>query len=122
MKELTLAVTQEYNETFKANDHYAYLINPTDKDLDTVLILSHGSEGDQQTSKMRHRIDRLPAHSIAKVELIQEEVLKLKNTFHVTYFEGQKLHTKDFVLEKGALKEGALRRIKELDKRGILIK
>ena len=122
MKNLTLAVTAEYNDTFKANDYYVYLINPTDKDLDTVLVLSHGSDGERQTSRMRHKIDRLPAHSVARVELMQEEVLQLKNTFHVTYFEGQKLCSKDFVLEKGTLKEGALRRIKELDKRGILIK
>ncbi len=41
---LWLAVTAEYNETFKGNDYYAYLINKREADLEMVLVLSQGSD------------------------------------------------------------------------------
>jgi len=122
VEKLFLAVTEEYNETFKTNDHYAYLINQREADLETVLVLSHGSDGEQRTSYMRHKIDRLPARSFARVELMQEEVLELNNSFKVTFFEGNKMFEKDFLLKKGSLKEGNLRHIEILGKRGILLK
>ena len=117
-----LAVTQEYNETFKGNDYYVYLINQKEKDLEMVLLLSQGSDGEVKTSQMRHKIEKLPANSFAKVELMQEEVLGLNNVFKVSFFEENRMFEKNFTLKKGALKEGNLRRIKILDKRGVLIK
>ena len=117
-----LAVTQEYNETFKGNDYYVYLINQKEKDLEMVLVLSQGSDGEARTSQMRHKIEKLPANSFAKVELMQEEVLGLNNVFKVSFFEENRMFEKNFTLKKGALKEGNLRRIKILDKRGVLIK
>ena len=117
-----LAVTQEYNETFKGNDYYVYLINQKEKDLEMVLVLSQGGDGKVKTSQMRHKIEKLPANSFAKVELMQEEVLGLNNVFKVSFFEENRMFEKNFTLKKGALKEGNLRRIKILDKRGVLIK
>ena len=117
-----LAVTQEYNETFKGNDYYVYLINQKEKDLEMVLMLSQGSDGEVKTSQMRHKIEKLPANSFAKVELMQEEVMGLNNVFKVSFFEGNRMFEKNFTLKKGALKEGNLRRIQILDKRGVLIK
>ena len=117
-----LAVTQEYNETFIGNDYYVYLINQKEQDLEMVLVLSLGSDGEVKTSQMRHKIEKLPANSFAKVELMQEEVLGLNNVFKVSFFEENRMFEKNFTLKKGALKEGNLRRIKILDKRGVLIK
>jgi len=122
VENLHLAVTSEYNETFKTNDLYVYLINEKDVDLEMVLVLSQGSDGERKTSTMRHKIERLPARSFARVELMQEEVLELRNTFKVSFFEGNRMFEKDFVLNKGQMKEGNLRHIKTLEKRGILIK
>lgn len=122
VENLYLAVTSEYNETFRTNDFYAYLINEKDVDLEMVLVLSQGSDGDRKTSVMRHKIDRLPAHSFARVELMQEEVLGLDNSFKVSFFEGNRMFEKDFLLKRGQMKEGNLRHIKSLEKRGALIK
>ncbi len=122
VENLYLAETAEYNEAFKGTDHYAYLINERDSDLETVLVLSHGSDGQQRTAYMRHKIDRLPSQSYARIELIQKEVLQLDNSFKVTFFEGNKMFEKDFLLKKGSLKEGNLRHIDVLNKRGILLK
>ena len=122
VKQLSLAISQEYNEAFKANDHYAYLINHKEVDLEMVLIVSEGMDGQKRTSTMRHKIERLPANSFAKVELMQEEILALNNHFKITFFESNKMFEKEFILPKNSLKEGSLRHIDILNKRGIILK
>ena len=122
VENLFLAVTEEYNETFKGNDYYVYLINKRKADLEMVLVLSQGSDEKRKTSTMRHKIEKLPAQSFARVELMQKEVLELNNSFKVTFFEGSRMHEKDFLLKKGSLKEGNLRHIEILGERGIVLK
>ncbi len=122
VENLFLAVTAEYNETFKATDYYAYLINRREADLEMILVLSQGSDEKRKTSTMRHKIENLPAHSFARVELMQEEVLALDNSFKVTFFDGNRMFEKDFLLKKGSLKEGNLRHIDILGKRGVILK
>lgn len=122
VENLWLAVTAEYNEAFKGHDYYVYLINNRQADLEMILVLSKGSDAKRKTSSMRHKIDKLPAQSFARVELMQEEVLALDNSFKVTFFEGSQMFEKDFLLKKGSLKEGNLRHIDMLGKRGIVLK
>lgn len=122
VENVLMAISQEYNEAFKANDHYAYLINKKEADLDMVLILSQGTDGERSTSTMRHKIDKLPANSFAKIELMQAEILSLNNHFKVTFFEKNQMFEKEFILEKNSFKEGALRHIKILNKKGIILK
>ena len=122
VENLFLAISQEYNEAFKSNDHYAYLINKKDTDLEMVLILSKGIDQDKETSVMRHKIEHLPARSFAKVELMLEDILSLNNHFKVTFFENNRMFEKDFILKKDSFKEGALRHIKILNKKGIVLK
>ena len=76
----------------------------------------------RSTSTMRHKIETLPANSFAKVELMQEELLALNNHFKVTFFENNKMFEKEFILKKNSFKEGALRHIDLLNKRGIILK
>lgn len=117
-----LAISKEYNSIFKTNDYHAYLVNEKEIDLEMVLIVSKGFNEHQVTSQMRHKIEKLPANSFAKIELIQEEVLKLNNEFKVTFFEKNKMFEKNFMVKKGQIKEGSLRLIKVLNKRGIIIR
>ena len=122
VEQLYLAISQEYNDAFKSNDHYAYLINKKDTDLEMVLIVSKGIDKDKETSVMRHKIEHLPARSFAKVELMPEDILSLNNHFKVTFFENNRMFEKEFILKKNSFKEGALRQIEILNKRGILLK
>ena len=119
-----MAVVKEYNNEFKCDDWNAYIINNKEVDLEMVLIVSKGYDEDNltETAVLRHKIDKLPAKSFAKVELLQDDVLKLSNFFNVTFFEGNKMFDKKYLFEKGSIKEGALRKIPLLNKRGILIK
>ncbi|PKP11884.1 MAG: hypothetical protein CVU08_11820 [Bacteroidetes bacterium HGW-Bacteroidetes-3] len=122
--EVFMAIVKEYNEDFRCDDWNAYIINNKEVDLEMVLIVSKGYDEDQltETSLLRHKIEKLPAKSFAKVELMQEAVLKLSNFFNVTFFEGNKMFDKKYLFEKGTIKEGALRMIPLLNKKGILMK
>ena len=119
-----MAVVKEYNEEFQCDDWNAYLINNKEVNLEMVLIVSKGYDEDKliETSVMRHKIQNLPAKSFAKIELLQGEVLKISNFFNVTFFERNQMFDKKYLFEKGSIKEGALRTIPLLNKRGILVK
>ncbi|MEX1381992.1 hypothetical protein [Lutibacter sp.] len=119
-----MAVVKEYNNEFKCEDWNAYIVNNKNVTLEMVLIVSKGYDEDKmiETAILRHKIEKLPAKSFAKVELLQGDVLKLSNFFNVTFFEGNTMFDKKYLFEKGVIKEGALRNIPLLNKRGILIK
>ena len=121
---LFMAIVKEYNPIFKCDDWYAYLINNKEVEIEMVLIVSKGYDEDtlSETSLFRHKIEKLPAKSFAKVELLQEEVLKISNFFNVTFLEGNAMFDKKFLFEKDTVKESALRTIPLLNKRGILVK
>lgn len=124
VSDVFMAVVYEYNEEFQCDDWNAYIINNKNVDLDMVLIVSKGYDEDKliETAVLRHKIEKLPANSFAKVELLQEDVLKLTNFFNVTFFEGSSMFEKKYLFEKGTIKEGNLRVIPMLNKRGILVK
>ncbi|MDG1039679.1 MAG: hypothetical protein P8H13_07835 [Polaribacter sp.] len=115
-----IAVVYEYNDIYKTNDWNIYIINKKEVDLEMVVIVSQGFNDTKTTSLLRKKIEKLPANSFAKVEFIQPELFKLHNRFHVTFFERNTLFDKTFLFEKDTVKEGALRMIPELNKRGIL--
>ncbi|MDC1162063.1 hypothetical protein OAT18_01335 [Tenacibaculum sp.] len=120
--DVDVAVVYEYNDVYKSNDWNVYIINKKDVDLEMVVIVTQGFNDTKITSLMRKKLDVLPANSFAKVEFIQPELFKLNNRFQVSFFEGNTLFDKTFIFEKNTIKEGALRTIKTLDKKGILAK
>jgi len=119
-----IAVVKEYNEEFQCEDWNAYIINNKEVAIEMILIVSKGYDEDTllETSIMRKKIEKISAKSFAKIELLQGEVLKISNFFNVTFFEGTQLFDKKYLFEKGSIKEGSLRNIPLLNKRGILIK
>lgn len=117
-----IAVVFEYNDIFKTDDWNVYIINKKDVSIEMVVIVSQGFSETKQTSLLRKKIEHLPANSFAKVELIQPELFKLNNQFQVTFFEGNTLYEKTFIFKDNSIKEGALRVIPELNKRGVLAK
>jgi hypothetical protein len=117
---LDIAVVYEYNDVYKTDDWNVYIVNKKDIDLEMVVIVTQGFSETKTTSLMRKKLDLLPANSFAKVEFIQPELFKLHNRFQVSFFEGNTLFDKTFLFEKNTIKEGALRMIPQLKKRGIL--
>ncbi|MCH3881398.1 MULTISPECIES: hypothetical protein [Tenacibaculum] len=122
VKDVEVAVVYEYNDIYKTDDWNVYIINKKEVDLEMVVIVTQGFSETKTTSLMRKKLDVLPANSFAKIEFIQPELFKLHNRFQVTFFEGNTLYDKTFLFEKDTIKEGALRMISVIKKRGILAK
>ncbi|MFH6767132.1 hypothetical protein V8G56_00170 [Gaetbulibacter aquiaggeris] len=117
-----VAIVNEYNDIYKTQDWNAYIINDKEVDLEMVLILSKGYSETKVTSTMRHKLDKLPAKSFAKIELMQEDVLQLNNEFKVTFFEANNMFDKNYLFRKNTINLKALKTIPLMDKKGIFNK
>ncbi|GAA0736121.1 MULTISPECIES: hypothetical protein [Flavobacteriaceae] len=117
-----IAVVNEFNDVYKTQDWNAYIINDKDQDLDVVLIVTNGYSDQKITSTFRKKIDKLPAKSYAKIELLQEELFALNNQFKVTFFEGNTMFEKTYVFRKNTINERALQAIPLMKVKGVLKK
>ncbi|CAM1359274.1 conserved hypothetical protein [Tenacibaculum sediminilitoris] len=117
-----IAVVIETNEIDGKEDWNVYILNKKDVDLEMVVIVSQGFSDTKTTSVFRRKIDKLPANSYQKFELMQPELFDLDNRFQVTFFENNRLHDKTFIFQAETIQEGFLRDIEFLGKRGIVCK
>ena len=117
-----IAVVYEYNDIYKTNDWNAYIINDKEVDLDIVLIVSSGYNDDKITSTFRKKLDVLPKKSYAKIELMQEALFALNNSFKVSFFEGNKMFDKTYLFRKNTINLKALQPIPLMQAKGILMK
>ncbi|WP_400075368.1 hypothetical protein [Winogradskyella sp. R77965] len=122
VKDVYVVVVQEKHIEYKTQDWNAYIINNTDKDLETVLIVSQGYTDKKMTPPMRHTISKLPARSYAKIEYLQEKVLELNNSFKITFFEGNQMFDKTYVFRKNTINEKALQAVPLMQLKGVLVK
>ncbi|MCB4798131.1 hypothetical protein LG651_02935 [Tamlana sp. 62-3] len=122
VKDVHVAVVQEEHLEYKTQDWNAYIINNTDKELDTVLIVSQGYNETKMTPPMRHTIAKLPARSYAKIEYMQEKVLELNNSFKITFFEGNQMFDKTYLFRKNTINNKALRPLPLMQLKGVLVK
>ena len=120
MEKVYVAAVYEWNEEFRIHDWNTYIINENLFPLETVMIVTRGSDSKQKTSTMRHSIKILPAKSFAKIELLQPELLKLDNEFSISFFADNKLLHKNFLFQKNTIKENKLQEIPVIPQKGIL--
>ena len=121
-KGIYLAAVREKNEEFQSMEWNAYLINDRETSIEMVLIVTKGFDQEESTYTMRHSIKMLPAKSFAKIEFLQEEVLRLNNQFSVTYFADNKMYEKTFLFRKNSINEAALKDLPVIKKQGVLVK
>ncbi|MBO6879489.1 MULTISPECIES: hypothetical protein [Winogradskyella] len=122
VKDVHVAIVQEEHLEYKTQDWNAYIINNSDADLDTVLIVSQGKSESKMTPPMRHTISKLPARSYAKIEYLQEKVLELNNSFKVTFFKGNQMFDKTYLFRKNTINEKALQNLPLMQLKGVLVK
>lgn len=121
VEDVFVAAVREENKEFRSKDWNIYLINDRDTAIDTVLIVSKGYDEKDVTSTMRHTIKELPPQSFAKVEFLQEEVLKLNNEFSVSFFSEGKMFHKKYLFKKNSINEKVMLEIPVMSKKGILL-
>ena len=96
-----LAAVQEWSDDFMEKVWYVYLVNDSDFQLDSVMVVSKAFgtlDGEmKKTSLLRHAFPEIPAVSVVKIEMLEKSVLVLNNEFMVTYFIGNTLYDKKFI-------------------------
>uniref|UniRef100_UPI00404A5902 hypothetical protein n=1 Tax=Gelidibacter sp. TaxID=2018083 RepID=UPI00404A5902 len=117
-----IAIVFEYNDIYKTDDWNAYIINDKAFDLDVVLIVTSGYSEKKMTSIFRKKLDKLPAKSYAKIELMQEELFALNNEFKVSFFEGNTMYDKTYLFRKNTINTKALQPIPLMKSKGVLVK
>ena len=122
VKNVYVAIVNEFNEVYKTQDWNAYIINDKDVDLDVVLIVTNGFSEDKITSTFRKKLDKLPKKSYTKIELMQEDLFALNNQFKVTYFEGNRMFDKTYIFKKNTINLKALQSIPLMGVKWILVK
>lgn len=122
VKDVYIAVVQEEHPEYKTQDWNAYIINNSDSDLETVLIVTQGYSDKKMTPPMRHTIKMLPARSYAKIEYLQEKVLELNNAFKITFFEGNQMFDKTYLFRKNTINQKALQTVPLMQLKGVLVK
>lgn len=121
-----LAAVQEWSDDFMEKVWYVYLVNDSDFDLDSVMLVSKAFgtiDGEmKKTSLLRHAFVKVPSVSVVKVEMIEKSLLALNNEFSVTYFIGNTLYDKKFIFRTNTINERATEEVPILFVNGVVVK
>lgn len=121
-----VAALQEWNDDFMEKTWYAYLINDSAEKLEAAIVISSASgllNGEERkTSSLRHMFAEVLPNTATKIELIENNVLVLNNSFMVTFFIGNTLYDKNYVFKAGSINEDDVTEIPVIFKDGVLIK
>lgn len=119
-----LAAVKEFSVEFNEKVWYVYLVNDSDFDLDSVMIVSSAFgtlDGEmKKTSLLRHAFPAVPAVSVVKVELLENSILALNNEFMLTYFIDNKLYDKVFIFKSNSINENNTEEVPILFVEGII--
>ena len=121
-----LAAVQEWSDDFMEKVWYVHLVNDSDYDLDSVMVVSKAFgtlDGEmKQTSLLRHAFTQIPKVSAAKVEMIEKSVLRLNNEFMVTYFIGTTLYDKKFIFKAQSITPDYVEEVPILFVDGVIVR
>ena len=102
-----LAAVQEWSDDFMEKVWYIYLVNDSDFNLDSVMVVSKAVgtiDGEmKKTSLLRHAFMEVPAVTFVKVEMVEKSVLALNNEFMVTFFIGNTLYDRKFSFKANSI-------------------
>ncbi len=121
-----MAAVQEWSDDFMEKVWYVYLINDSDHDLDSVMVVSNAFgmlDGEmKKTSLLRHAFMQVPAVSVAKIEMIETSVLRLNNEFMLTYFIGNTLYDKKFIFRAQSITPDYVEEVPILFVDGVIVR
>ncbi len=121
-----LAAVQEWSDDFMENIWNVYLVNDSDFDLDSVMVVSKAFgtiDGEmKKTSLLRHAFVQVPAVSVVKIEMVEKSVLRLNNEFMVTYFIGNTLYDKKFIFKAQSITPDYVEEVPILFVDGVIVR
>ncbi len=121
-----LAAVQEWSDDFMENIWNVYLVNDSDFDLDSVMVVSKAFgtiDGEmKKTSLLRHAFMQIPAVSVVKIEMIENKVLRLNNEFMVTYFINNTLYDKKFIFKAQSITPDYVEEVPILFVDGVIVR
>lgn len=121
-----LAAVQEWSDDFMEKVWYVYLINDSDFDLDSVMVVSQAFgtlDGEmKKTSLLRHAFMNVSAVSVVKIEMVEKSVLRLNNEFMVTYFIGNTLYDKKFIFKAQSITPDYVEEVPILFVDGVIVR
>ena len=121
-----LAAIQEWSDDFMDKVWNVYLINDSDYDLESVMVVSKAFgtlDGEmKKTALLRHAFLHIPAVSVVKIEMIENKVLRLNNEFMVTYFIGGTLYDKKFIFKAQSITPDYVEEVPILFMDGVIVR
>jgi len=114
------------SDDFMEKVWYIYLVNDSDFNLDSVMVVSKAFgtiDGEmKKTSLLRHAFVEIPAVSVVKVEMLEKSVTTLNNEFMVTFFIGKTLYDKKFTFIDNSISENNLEEVPILFVDGVIVR
>lgn len=120
VKDVYIAAVQEPHPEFKTLDWNIYLINNQPEPIEMVIVVSKGFLNDKTTAQTRHQIKVLPAKSYAKIEWLQDDLLRINNSYSVSFFQNDTMYHRDFLLRANTVNPKALGTIPLMNFKGVL--
>jgi hypothetical protein len=121
-----LAAVQEWSDDFMEKVWYVYLVNDSDFDLDSVMVVSKAFgtiEGEmKKTSLLRHAFVKVPAVSVVKIELLEKNVLLLNNEFMVTFFIDSTLYDRKYIFRANTVTPDYVEEVPILFVDGVIVR
>jgi hypothetical protein len=121
-----LAAIHKWSDDFMEKVWYVYLVNDSDFDLDSVMVVSKAFgtiDGEmKKTSLLRHAFMQVPAVSVVKIEMVEKSVLRLNNEFMVTYFIGSTLYDKKFIFKAQSITPDYVEEVPILFVDGVIVR
>jgi hypothetical protein len=121
-----MAAVQEWSDEFMEKVWYVHLVNDSDFDLDSVMVVSKAFgtlDGEmKKTSLLRHAFVKVPAVSVVKIELLEKSVLLLNNEFMVTFFIGPTLYDRKYIFRANSITPDYVEEVPILFTDGVIVK
>lgn len=121
-----LAAVQEWSDDFMEKVWYIYLVNDSDFNLDSVMVVSKAFgtiDGEmKKTSLLRHAFMEVPAVTFVKVEMVEKSVLALNNEFMVTFFIGNTLYDRKYTFRANSITPDYVEEVPLLFVDGVIVR
>jgi energy-converting hydrogenase Eha subunit E len=121
-----IAAVQEWSDDFMEKVWYAYLVNDSDFNIESAMVVSKAFgtiDGEmKKTSVLRHAFVEVPAVSVMKIEMVEKRVLALNNEFMLTFFIGNTLYDKKFIFKANFINENNTEEVPILFVDGVIVR